>query len=113
VTEQKIRKNSDGDIKKSDIVFNYNGDFGSVGLRLTFNTKGSFSYNATYLPSQSSSSQEDFDWSVDFDTILEKNFIIKKETVGNRTRYTAEGENTLKLANGSQTSKIKLVVWEE
>lgn len=113
VTEQKIRKNSDGDIKKSNIVFDYNKDFGRVGLRLTFNTKGSFSYFATYMPSQSSSSQEEVYWPVDFDTMTDKNFTIKKETVGNRTRYTAEGENTLKLANGSQTSKIKLVVWEE
>jgi len=113
VTEQKIRKISNGDIKKANIVFDYNGDFGRVGVRLTFNTKGSFSYYATYMPSQSSSSEEDFDWSVDFDTMIDKNLTFKKETVGNRTRYTAEGENTLKLANGSQTSKIKLVVWEE
>jgi hypothetical protein len=44
--------------------------------------------------------------------MTDKNFTIKKETVGNRTRYTAEGENTLKLSNGSQTAKIKMVVWE-
>ena len=113
VTEQKIRTNSDGDVKKSNIVFDYNEDFGRVGLRLTFNTKGSYSYYATHMPAQSSSSQEEFYWPVDFDTITDKNFTIKKETVGNRTRYTAEGENTLKLANGSQTSKIKIVVWEE
>jgi hypothetical protein len=113
VTEQKIRKNSNGDIKKSNVVFDFNGDFGRVGLRLTFNTTVSFSYYATYMPSQSSSSQEEFDWSVDFDTMTDKNFIIKKETVGNRTRYTAEGENTVKLSNGSQTGKIKMVVWEE
>ena len=113
VTEQKIKQNSSGDIKKTDIVFDFNGDFGRVGLRLTFNTTGSFSYFATYMPSQSSSSQEEFYWPVDFDTMTDKNFTIKKETVGNRTRYTAEGEHTLKLANGSQTSKIKLVVWEE
>jgi len=113
VTEQKMRKNAGGDIKKSNLVFDYNGDFGRVGLRMTFNTTGSYSYYATYMPSQSSSSQEEFYWSVDFDTMIDKNFTIKKETVGNRTRYTAEGENTLKLSNGSQTAKIKMVVWEE
>jgi hypothetical protein len=113
VTEQKIRQTSGGNIKRSNVVFDYDEGSGRINLNLIFNTTRSYSYYATHMPSQSSSGEEELDWPVNFDTILDKNLTIKKETVGNRTRYTAEGEHTLKLANGSQTSKIKLVVWEE
>ena len=113
VTEQKIKQASGGGIKRSNVIFNYDEGSGKINLDLFFNTTSSNSYNATHMPSQSSSSQEELHWPVIFDTFLDKNFSIKKETVGNRTRYTAEGENTLKLSNGSQIAKIKLVVWEE
>ena len=113
VTEQKIRQTSGGNIKRSNVVFDYDEGSGRLNLNLIFNTTRSYSYYATHMPSQSSSGQEELDWPVNFDTILDKNLTIKKETVGNRTRYTAEGENTLNLSNGSQTAKIKMVVWEE
>ncbi|HEX3166793.1 MAG TPA: Ig-like domain-containing protein [Chitinophagaceae bacterium] len=113
VTEQKTRQASGGGIKNSNVNFSCNDNAGKIHLDMTFTTTGSNSYQATHMPSQSSTSQDDLYWPVDFDTITDKNFTIKKETVGNRTRYTAQGENTIKLSNGSQTAKIKMVVWEE
>ena len=113
VTEQKIKSTASGGIKNSSVHFSFDEGSGKVSLDLNFISSNSYSFKATHLPGESSSSQDELHWPVIFDTFLDKNLSIKKEIVGNRTRYTAEGEYTLKLPNGSQNSKIKVVVWEE
>jgi len=113
VSEQKIKVKSDGELKNSSIAFSFDEGAGRVSLNLNFNTSNSSSMKATHLPDQSSNSNEQFNWSVDFDTFLDKNLTIKKEKVGNRIRYTAEGEQSINLSNLHQSGKVKLVVWEE
>lgn len=113
VTEQKTRQTAGGNLKKSYINFSFDEGSGKVSLGLYFDMTSVTSTEATRMPSQSSSSQEDFHWPVDFLTGLDKNFTVKKEKVGNRIRYTGECANDLKLSNGFQSAKIKIVVWEE
>lgn len=113
VTEQKTRQTSGGNMKKSYVNFSFDEGSAKISLGLFFDMTSATSHEATRMPSQSSSSQEDFHWPVDFDTILDKNFTVKKERVGNRTRYTGEGTDEHKLSNGYQSAKIKIVVWEE
>lgn len=113
VTEQKLKANSAGELKKSNINFSYNEGAGRINLDLFFNTTSSSLFRATLLPTQSSTSEDELHWSVNFDTFMDKNLTVKKEKVGNKTRYTIEGEQTIKVNQTNQSGKIKMVVWEE
>lgn len=113
VTEQKIKATSAGEIQNSSVHFDYNEGHGRIRLDLRFISSNSSSFMATHLPSQSSTSRDELQWPVDFDTMLDKNFSIKREKVGNRTRYTVEGEQTNKTNSLHQSARVKMVIWEK
>jgi len=113
VTEQKMKSTSDGELKNSSITFSYDDGVGRINLDIFFNTSNTASHSASHIPLQSSNSQDELHWPVNFDTFTDKSFKVRKEKIGNRTRYTAEGEQSIDLKNLHQSGKIKMVVWEE
>lgn len=113
VTEQKINNTGSGEIKNGSIHFSYNEGGGRLTLNLIFNSSNTYSFKATHMDTNTSSSEGDLDWPVHFDTFLDKNFTIKKEKVGNKIKYTAEGEQTIKVKLLRQTARVKMVLWEE
>jgi hypothetical protein len=93
VTEQRIKNTGAGEIKNSTLHFSYSEGAGRLSLNLKFTSKNSAFFKASHLPEQTSNSEDDLHWPVDFDTFMDKNFKIIKEKVGNKIKYTGRGTN--------------------
>lgn len=112
-TVQTIQQTAGGKLKNGSVRFSFSDNFGSVNLHIVFDTKSSYHFKQTLLPSQSSTSSEETSWDAAFDTLLDKNLTAKKEKAGARTKYTVEGSRSINANCVSTEETIKMVVWEE
>jgi hypothetical protein len=114
-TIQRIQTRSGGGLKNGHLSFSFSeGNKGSLRLVLVFATTTAVHFEQTGLPAQTNTTGEDLSWEVEFDALSDKNFSVKKEKLGAKTKYTIEGKRiTNPGCNMNATETIKMVVYEE
>lgn len=112
-TVQKILASQDGELKSSNFGFSVDNNSAHVNINLNFLANTSSKFSQTYLPEQSNNSTEEISWNVSFDSLLGNELTVKKQKIGNKTRYTIEGKRTLNLKCSSNSETIRMVIDEE